>query len=90
MAGKKGVDNSKKAAGNARKAESAAKKSAAADAARETAESEKWQQGSKNTSKKYVRTWHDGALHGIASHACSVLASPGWLRVPGARFRCPL
>ncbi|KAL6883928.1 DUF1014 domain-containing protein [Trichoderma longibrachiatum] len=52
MAGKKGLENSKKAAGNARKAETAAKKSAAADAACETAEGEKWQQGAKNTSKK--------------------------------------
>lgn len=71
MAGKKGQDNSKKAAGNARKAESAAKKSAAADAERETAEGEKWQQGAKNNSKKYVRGTmaHGMAWHGIAAHA---------------------
>lgn len=56
MAGKKGQDNSKKAAGNARKAESAAKKNAAAEAQREQAEDDKWQKGSKDTSKKYVRT----------------------------------
>lgn len=54
MAGKKAQDNTKKAAGNARKAESAAKKNAAADAEREVAEDEKWQQGAKNNSKKYV------------------------------------
>ncbi|KAL7796581.1 DUF1014 domain-containing protein [Trichoderma ceciliae] len=54
MAGKKGQDNTKKAAGNARKAESAAKKSTAAETDREVTEGEKWQQGTKNNSKKDV------------------------------------
>lgn len=52
MAGKKGTDNSKKVAGNARKAEQAAQKAAAEDAKREAAESDQWQKGSKNNSKK--------------------------------------
>lgn len=56
MAGKKAQDNSKKAAGNARKAESAAKKNAAAETQREQVEDDKWQKGSKDTSKKYVHT----------------------------------
>lgn len=53
MAGKKG-ENTKKAAGNARKTEAAAQKAAAADARAEAEETEKWQKGSKNNSKKYV------------------------------------
>lgn len=72
MAGKKAQDNSKKAAGNARKAESAAKKNAASEAQREEAEGDKWQQGSKNNSKKYVRMWCDGRIvlsEAVASHS---------------------
>lgn len=73
MAGKKGQDNTKKVAGNARKAESAAKKSAAADADRENADGEKWQQGAKNNLKKYVR---GTMVHGMASLRMPSLYSP--------------
>jgi hypothetical protein len=52
MAGKKGVDNSKKVAGNARKAEAAAQKAAAEDLKKEAAEDEQWQKGSKSNAKK--------------------------------------
>jgi hypothetical protein len=52
MAGKKGVENSKKAAGNARKAEAAAQKSAAEDARRDAAEDEQWSKGAKSSAKK--------------------------------------
>lgn len=66
MAGKKAQDNSKKAAGNARKADSAAKKNAAAETQREQVEDDKWQKGSKDTSKKYVHTcvcvWRGGVI----------------------------
>lgn len=67
MAGKKAQDNSKKAAGNARKAESAAKKNAAVEAQREQAEDDKWQQGAKNNSKKYVREWCAMAYSAVRS-----------------------
>lgn len=52
MAPKQKGENSKKVAGNARKAEAAAQKQAAADRAAEDRESDKWAQGSKDTSKK--------------------------------------
>ncbi|KAL9060757.1 MAG: hypothetical protein Q9162_000461 [Coniocarpon cinnabarinum] len=51
MAPKKG-ENTKKAAGNAKKAEAAAEKAAVANARAERAESDKWQQGAKDDSKK--------------------------------------
>lgn len=93
MAGKKSQDNSKKAAGNARKADSAAKKSAAAEAEREMVEGEKWQQGAKNNSKKYVRI-RGTMAHNMASlrmPSLRSLASSGWLRVQGSsRSRFPL
>lgn len=55
MAGKKAAgENSKKAAGNAKKAEAAAGKKAQADQKAEVAESEKWQKGSKDSSKACV------------------------------------
>jgi hypothetical protein len=53
MAGKRGGgENSKKAAGQARKAETAANKKAAKEREVEVAESSKWQEGSRDSSKK--------------------------------------
>lgn len=52
MAPKGKGENSKKAQGNAKKAEVAASKAADASARAEAAESEKWQTGAKDTSKK--------------------------------------
>ncbi|ETI25614.1 hypothetical protein G647_02388 [Cladophialophora carrionii CBS 160.54] len=52
MAPKNKGENTKKAAGNARKAEAAASKQAQADRANEERESEKWNQGAKDSSKK--------------------------------------
>ena len=54
MAGQKRGENTKKVAGNARKAEAAAQKAAEANARQEEAETQKWQRGAKDTSKKYV------------------------------------
>ncbi|KAK9473372.1 uncharacterized protein V1510DRAFT_363593 [Dipodascopsis tothii] len=52
MAGKKNVENSKKAAGNARKADAAAAKQAAADQRSEEADAAEWSKGSKSNAKK--------------------------------------
>ncbi|KAI5917081.1 DUF1014-domain-containing protein [Camillea tinctor] len=52
MAGKKGVDNSKKAAGQARKAEAAANKAATETAKKAAVEDAEWSKGAKNNSKK--------------------------------------
>lgn len=52
MAGKKGVENSKKVAGNAKKAEAAAQKAAVEDRKKEAVESAEWGKGAKNSSKK--------------------------------------
>lgn len=52
--GKQKGANTKKEAGNARKAEQAQKKASEAAAREEAAEAERWNQGSKNSSKKYM------------------------------------
>ena len=58
MAPKGKGENTKKAAGNAKKAEVAANKKAVEDQKKETAESEKWAQGGKDTSKACVLSTH--------------------------------
>ncbi|KAI1377775.1 hypothetical protein F4677DRAFT_415465 [Hypoxylon crocopeplum] len=52
MAGKRGVDNSKKAAGQARKAETAAKKAAVEDAKKAAADDAEWDKGAKSNARK--------------------------------------
>lgn len=53
MAPKGKGENTKKVAGNAKKAEVAAQKKAVEDAKKESAETKKWEQGSKDNSKAY-------------------------------------
>ena len=62
MAPKGKGENTKKAAGNAKKAEAAAQKAAVEDAKKESAETQKWQKGAKDTSKAYVDIWSNGRL----------------------------
>ena len=54
MAPKTKGENTRKAEGNAKKAEVAAQKQAVEDAKKEADETNKWQQGSKDTSKAYI------------------------------------